>query len=61
MRYGIQGHIANARSVGPDYFTQFVLPYEKRLIDAIHAAGAFTVYHNCGLPGLFTHAIANSA
>ncbi len=50
---GIQGHIANARSVGPDYFTQFVLPYEKRLIDAIHAAGAFTVYHNCGFARTF--------
>lgn len=45
---GLQGHIANARSVSPDYFMSFVYPYEKRLIDAIHASGAFTVYHNCG-------------
>ena len=50
---GLQGHIANARSVGPDYFMSFVYPYEKRLIEALHAAGAFTVYHNCGFARTF--------
>ena len=50
---GMQGHIANARSVSPDYFMSFVYPYEKRLIDAIHGAGAFTVYHNCGCARAF--------
>ncbi len=50
---GLQGHIANARSVSPDYFMEFVFPYEKRLIDAIHAEGAFTVYHNCGFARAF--------
>lgn len=50
---GLQGHIANARSVSPDYFMSFVYPYEKRLIDALHAAGAFTVYHNCGCARAF--------
>ena len=45
---GIQGHLANARSVGAEYFMQHVFPYEKQLIDALHAQGAFTVYHNCG-------------
>jgi len=45
---GLQGHIANARSVSPSYFMSYVYPYEKRLIDAIHAQGAFTIYHNCG-------------
>ncbi len=50
---GLQGHIANARSVSPDYFMSFVYPYEKRLIDAIHAEGAFTVYHNCGCARAF--------
>jgi len=45
---GIQGHIANARSVSAEYFMSYVFPYEKRLIDAIHAQGAFTIYHNCG-------------
>lgn len=50
---GLQGHIANARSVSPDYFMSFVYPYEKRLIDSIHNTGAFTVYHNCGCARAF--------
>lgn len=50
---GIQGHIANARSVSPDYFMSFVYPYERRLIEAIHDGGAFSVYHNCGCARAF--------
>ena len=50
---GLQGHIANSRSVSADFFMEFVLPYEKRLIDAIHAQGAYTVYHNCGFARSF--------
>lgn len=50
---GLQGHIANARSVSPDYFMEHVFPYEKRLIDSIHAQSAFTVYHNCGFARAF--------
>ncbi|HRR34949.1 MAG TPA: uroporphyrinogen decarboxylase family protein [Kiritimatiellia bacterium] len=50
---GIQGHIANARSVSVDYFMTYVYPYEKRLIDALHGAGAFSVYHNCGFARAF--------
>lgn len=45
---GIQGHMAGGATTGPDFFRQFVQPYEKRLIDAIHGAGKFSVYHNCG-------------
>ncbi len=45
---GLQGHMANGRSVSADYFMEHVFPYEKQLIDALHAQGAFTVYHNCG-------------
>jgi len=45
---GIQGHIAGGATTGPDFFRQFVQPYEKRVIDAIHAGGKFSVYHNCG-------------
>jgi uroporphyrinogen-III decarboxylase len=50
---GLQGHIANGRSVSPDYFMEHVFPYEKRLIDAIHGQGAYTVYHNCGCAHAF--------
>jgi len=35
-------------SVGPRYFEKYVMEYEKRLIDAIHATGVFVGYHNCG-------------
>lgn len=45
---GIQGHMAGGATTGPEFFRQFVQPYEKRVIDAIHAAGKFSVYHNCG-------------
>ena len=45
---GIQGHMAGGTTAGPKYFRTFVQPYEQRVIDAIHAAGAFSVYHNCG-------------
>jgi uroporphyrinogen-III decarboxylase len=45
---GIQGHMANAGTVSPAFFRDFVQEYEKRVIDAIHAGGAFSVYHNCG-------------
>jgi hypothetical protein len=34
--------------VGPDFFEKYVLEYDKRKIDAVHAAGAFVNYHNCG-------------
>ena len=45
---GIQGHMAGGRTTGADFFRKFVQPYEKRLLEAIHAAGGFSVYHNCG-------------
>ncbi len=45
---GMQGHMAGGATTGPDYFREFVLPYEKRVVEAIRAAGKFSVYHNCG-------------
>ena len=45
---GIQGHMAGGRTTGTDFFREFVQPYEQKMIDAIHAAGGFSVYHNCG-------------
>ena len=45
---GIQGHMAGGATTGTDYFREFVQPYEKQVIDAIHGAGKFSVYHNCG-------------
>lgn len=45
---GIKGNIANASMIGKNFFDEFILPYEKRLVEAIHDAGSFTIYHNCG-------------
>lgn len=45
---GIKGNIANAGMIGGSFFDEFILPYEKRLVEAIHEAGSFTIYHNCG-------------
>ncbi len=45
---GIQGHMAGGTTTGPNFFSRFVQSYEKRVIDAIHAGGKFSIYHNCG-------------
>lgn len=45
---GIQGNIANSGMVGKDFFEEYILPYEKRLIDALNSKSKYTVYHNCG-------------
>lgn len=39
---------AAASLVGPRIYQEFVLPYEKRLVDAIHAAGGRVRLHICG-------------
>lgn len=45
---GLQGNMGNGALLGPDFFRSYVQPYEQRVLDAIHGAGKFTVYHNCG-------------
>jgi len=39
---------AAASLVGPVFYERFVWPYEKRMVDAIHAMGARTRLHICG-------------
>ena len=39
---------AAASLVGPQIYAEFVLPYEKRMIDALHAMGARVRLHICG-------------
>lgn len=46
---GVQGNIANGALFSSDYFAEHIEPYEKIIIDAIHANDAYTVYHNCGM------------
>ena len=31
-----------------DYFAEHLEPFEKRVVDAIHAQDTFSIYHNCG-------------
>lgn len=45
---GIQGHMAGGRTTSPAYFRKFVQGYEQQVLEAIHSAGGFSVYHNCG-------------
>jgi len=39
---------ASGKMVGEAFFREYVLPYEKRLIDSIQSRGAHVLYHNCG-------------
>jgi len=39
---------AAASLVGPDLYERFVWPWEKRLVDGIHAAGGLVRLHICG-------------
>ena len=39
---------AAASLVGPKFYDRFVWPYEKRLVDAVHAMGARVRLHICG-------------
>ena len=41
------GNLATS-CVGPQFFTDYVMEYEKKLVRQIHEAGSFVVYHNCG-------------
>ena len=43
---GVQGNIANGALFSSDYFAEHIEPYEKTVIDAVHANGAYTIYHN---------------
>ncbi len=45
---GIQGNMANSAVMSPDFFREYVQPYEQKTLDAAHRAGKHTVYHNCG-------------
>lgn len=50
---GIQGNIANAAMLSADFFDEFVAPYEKKAIDAVHEKGKYVLYHNCGCAKAF--------
>ena len=39
---------SGGQTTGANFFRKFVQPHEQKLLDAIHEAGGFSVYHNCG-------------
>jgi uroporphyrinogen-III decarboxylase len=41
------GNLATS-AVGPQFYRDYVLEYEQRLVDAIHEMGALVIFHNCG-------------
>jgi uroporphyrinogen decarboxylase len=43
----VAGNLAGS-AVGPAFFREHVMAYEKRIIDALHGAGVPLIYHNCG-------------
>jgi uroporphyrinogen-III decarboxylase len=43
-----EGNIANGSMVGPRYFEENILGYEKKIIQTIQEKGSFVLYHNCG-------------
>ena len=45
---GMQGNIANGGMMGPDYFEEYVLPYERKAVDVLHQGKKPVIYHNCG-------------
>jgi uroporphyrinogen decarboxylase len=42
------GNVANATMAGPDFFRQFVLPYEIDFAESVKDMGTYYLYHNCG-------------
>jgi uroporphyrinogen-III decarboxylase len=46
LSYG--GNIANAKLVSPDFFRQYIAPYEQQLVEFIQSQGVAVLYHNCG-------------
>ena len=42
------GNVGNGKMVGPDFYKQYIWPYEKELIDFIQGQGVAVLYHNCG-------------
>ncbi|MFB3902911.1 MAG: uroporphyrinogen decarboxylase family protein [Acidobacteriota bacterium] len=50
------GNIGSAKMIGEGFFREFVLPYERRLIQFIESKGVFVLYHNCGYARRLLHA-----
>jgi hypothetical protein len=42
------GNVANGTTAGPNYFEQYVLPYEVDFTQKVKDLGVYYLYHNCG-------------
>ena len=42
------GNVANGNVVGPEYFSEHILPYEAKLAKEAKSLGLYYIYHNCG-------------
>lgn len=42
------GGAASSTVISPAYFSEFCLPYDRKMHDALHALGHKVVYHTCG-------------
>ena len=42
------GNVANGTTAGPNYFQEFVLPYEIDFTAKVKDLGVYYLYHNCG-------------
>jgi uroporphyrinogen decarboxylase len=42
------GGAGSSSVIGPHYYEQFCLPYDRQMHDALHAVGHRVVYHTCG-------------
>ncbi len=47
----ISSPFAGAGFLSRDHYSEFVMPYEKRISDAIHAGGKLSYIHTCGAIG----------
>jgi hypothetical protein len=50
----VAGNLAGS-AVGPAFFRDHVMDYEKRIIGALHESGVPLVYHNCGTAARVMH------
>ncbi|MHC4862447.1 MAG: uroporphyrinogen decarboxylase family protein [Planctomycetota bacterium] len=44
----VVGNVANSGMVSPQFYREYVYPYEKRYVDALSSNGSKVLFHNCG-------------
>lgn len=42
------GNVGNGTMAGPNFFKEFILPYEIDFFSKVRETGLFSLYHNCG-------------